>query len=101
MELKLTVYRSTPNVCQHSLAAAEDMGVLDEYLVWVRKSKATGLNLLISKEQQDRKEALPVGRDQCSKSDILRELVSVHAMGVAMLFERNFRLYHPHHMIWL
>ena len=45
------VYRSTPNVCQHSLAAAEDMGVLDEYLVWIRKSKATGLNLsnLISK----------------------------------------------------
>lgn len=45
-------YRSAPNICQHSLAAAEDMGVVGEYLVWVRKTKATSLNLsnLISKE---------------------------------------------------
>ncbi len=33
------IFRSTPSVCQHSLAAAEDMGVLSEYLVWVRKTK--------------------------------------------------------------
>lgn len=46
------VYRSSPNVCQHSLATAEDMGILSDYLVWVRKTKATALNLssLISKE---------------------------------------------------
>jgi len=42
----------SPNICQHSLAAAEDMSVLREYLAWVRNTKATGLNLfnLICKE---------------------------------------------------
>lgn len=46
------VYSSTPKVCLHSLAAADDMGVLSEYLVFLRKTKAVGLNLstLISKE---------------------------------------------------
>jgi len=42
----------SPNICQHSLAAAEGMSVLVEHLAWVRKTKATGLNLfnLICKE---------------------------------------------------
>ena len=46
------VFRSTPNICQHSLAGAEDMGLLSDYLVWVRKTKGIALNLsnLISKE---------------------------------------------------
>ena len=46
------VFRSTPNICQHSLAGAEDMGLLNDYLVWVRKTKAAALNLsnLISQE---------------------------------------------------
>ena len=46
------VYRSTPNICQHSLAGTEDMGLLNNYLVWVRKTKGIALNLsnLISQE---------------------------------------------------
>ena len=28
------VYRSSPHICQHALAAAEDIGVLSEYLQW-------------------------------------------------------------------
>ena len=39
------VYSSTPKVCQHSLAAAEDMGVLSDYLLWVGKIKGPALNL--------------------------------------------------------
>lgn len=39
------IYKSTPNVCQHSLATAENMGILKEYLDWVQKTKAKGLNL--------------------------------------------------------
>ena len=47
-----SIYSSTPNLCLHSLAAAEDMGVINDYLAWVRKTKAIGLNLsnLISNE---------------------------------------------------
>ena len=46
------VYSSTPKVCQHSLAAAEDMGNLKEYLIFLSHTKAAGLNIssLISKE---------------------------------------------------
>ena len=46
------VYSSTPKVCRHSLAAADDMGILSDYLTFLRKTKAIGLNLstLISKE---------------------------------------------------
>ena len=33
------VYRSSPNICQHALAAAEDLGVLPKFLQWVRKIK--------------------------------------------------------------
>ena len=46
------VYSSTPKVCQHSLAAADDMGILSDYLTFLRKTKSIGLNLstLISKE---------------------------------------------------
>ena len=46
------VYSSTPKVCQHALAAAEDMGILSHYLTFLRKTKAVALNLstLISKE---------------------------------------------------
>ena len=46
------VYSSTPKVCQHSLAAAEDMGILKEYLIFLSRTKAAGLNIssLISKE---------------------------------------------------
>lgn len=38
------VYRSTPNVCQHALASAEDLGILLDYLQLLRKTKKT-LNL--------------------------------------------------------
>ena len=46
------VYSSTPKVCQHSLAAADDIGILSDYLTFLRKTKAVGLILstLISKE---------------------------------------------------
>ena len=46
------VYSSTPKVCQHSLAAADDMGILSDYLAFLRKTKAVALNLstLISNE---------------------------------------------------
>lgn len=46
------VYSSTPKVCQHSLAAAEDMGILKDYLIFLSHTKAAGLNIssLISKE---------------------------------------------------
>ena len=39
------IFKSTPNICQHSLAAAETMGILKDYLDWVQKTKAKGLNL--------------------------------------------------------
>ncbi len=39
------IYRSTPNICQHALAAAEDMGIINEYIAWIRKTKVTGLNI--------------------------------------------------------
>ena len=32
------MFCSTPNLCQHSLAGAEDMGLQSEHLVWVRKT---------------------------------------------------------------
>lgn len=38
------VYRSSPYICQHALATAEDLGILTEYLQWVRKTKKS-LNL--------------------------------------------------------
>lgn len=46
------MYRSTPNICHHALAGAEDMNCLEKYVMWVRKTKSSGLNLstLISKE---------------------------------------------------
>ena len=39
------VYRSSPTLCQHCLAAAEDMGMLGEYLQWVRSSKKALCNI--------------------------------------------------------
>ena len=45
MHCDCPVFRSTPNICQHSLAGAEDIGLLNDYLVWVRKTNATALNL--------------------------------------------------------
>lgn len=33
------VYRSSPNICQHALATAEDLQVLSDYLLWVRRTK--------------------------------------------------------------
>ena len=46
------VYSSTPKVCQHSLAAADDMGILTDYLTFLRKTKAVSLKMssLISSE---------------------------------------------------
>ena len=42
------VFRSTPNICQHSLAAAQDLGCLSNYLQWVRRTKGSpNLSLLI------------------------------------------------------
>lgn len=38
------VYRSSPNLCQHALAAAEDMNILPDYIQWIHKIKKT-LNL--------------------------------------------------------
>ena len=35
------VFKSTPNVCQHALAAAEDICVLPDYLDWVSKTKTS------------------------------------------------------------
>ena len=34
------VFKSTPNICQHALAAAEDMSILFDYLQWVKKPKS-------------------------------------------------------------
>lgn len=41
MEVKCDcpVYQSAPNICQHALAAAEDLHILSDYLLWVRKTK--------------------------------------------------------------
>ena len=33
------VYRSSPNICQHAIAAAENMDIISEYLHWVHKTK--------------------------------------------------------------
>ena len=33
------VYRSSPNICQHAVAAAEDLHILSDYLLWVRKQR--------------------------------------------------------------
>ena len=45
MEVKCdcSVYRSS-NICQHALAAAEDLHILSGYLLWVRKTKK-GVNV--------------------------------------------------------
>ena len=43
------VFRSTPNICQHALATAEDLKCLAEYLQWVRKTKrSANLSRLIA-----------------------------------------------------
>lgn len=34
-----SVYRSSPNICQHALATAEDLQVLSGYLLWVKRTK--------------------------------------------------------------
>ena len=41
MELKCDcpVYRSSPNICQHALGAAEHLQVLSDYLLWVNRTK--------------------------------------------------------------
>ena len=69
------VYSSTPKVCQHSLAAAEDMNILNDYLAFIRKIKTGGLNLsaLISKElpkaagqkSTSRRKGAPKGKKKC------------------------------------
>lgn len=43
MEVKsdCPVYQSAPNICQHALAAAEDLHILSDYLLWVCKTKKT------------------------------------------------------------
>jgi predicted nucleotide-binding protein (sugar kinase/HSP70/actin superfamily) len=33
------VYTSSPNICQHAIAATEDMNIFSEYLHWVQKTK--------------------------------------------------------------
>ena len=43
------VYRTSPNLCQHSLAAAEDMNILPDYIQWIHKTKKTlNLSLLVA-----------------------------------------------------
>ena len=57
------VYRSSPSIYQHALAAAEDMDILPEYLRWVSKTKkSANLSQLIA-------DALPksVGRKSTSR----------------------------------
>ena len=73
-------YKSMPNVCEHSLAAAERMGILKEYVRWIEKTKASGLNIsnLISKDipnssgkkgSTSRRKGLPKGK----KKEVLVE----------------------------
>jgi len=38
------VYSSSPNICQHALATADDLQILPDYLLWVRRTKK-GANL--------------------------------------------------------
>ena len=75
------VYSSTPKVCQHCLAAAKDMGVLSDYLLWVGKIKGPALNLsnLIAKEEPqssgqkgstNHRKGVPKGK----KKPVLKEL---------------------------
>ena len=33
------LYRSSPNICQHALTTAEDLQVLSDYLLWVKRTK--------------------------------------------------------------
>lgn len=43
------VHRSSPNTCQHALAAAEDLHVLSDYLLWMCKTKkSVNVSQLIS-----------------------------------------------------
>lgn len=43
------VYWSSPNICQHALAAAEGLGILAKFLQWVHKTKkSSNLSLLIA-----------------------------------------------------
>ena len=43
------VYRSSPNICQHALATAEDLCILSEYMHWVRRTKkSVNLSQLIA-----------------------------------------------------
>ena len=43
------VYRSTPNICQHALAVAEDLNLINEYLRWIQQTKkSSNLSLLIA-----------------------------------------------------
>ena len=43
------VYRSTPNTCQHALAVAEDLNLINEYLRWIQQTKKpSNLSLLIA-----------------------------------------------------
>ena len=49
------VYSSTPKVCHHSLAAADDISILSDYLTFLQKTKDVALNpsTLISNELMD------------------------------------------------
>jgi len=42
------VYRSSPHVCQHILAAANNLGILDVYLQWLKKLRNYH-NLLVTR----------------------------------------------------
>ena len=44
MKCDCPVYRSAPNVCQHALAATEDLHNLSDYLLWLRRTKK-GVNV--------------------------------------------------------
>ena len=95
------VYSSTPKVCQHSLAAADDMGILSDYLTFVRKIKSIGLNLstLISKELPksagqkgtSRRKGAPKG----TRSQFLKKQILYHSIPVLML--RMYHYQNPHH----
>lgn len=57
------MYRSTPHICQHALAAAEDIDILGEYLQWVRKTKkCLNISLLVASQIPNDAGKKPISR---------------------------------------
>ena len=100
------IYASTPKVCQHSLAAAEDMGILDEYLVFLSNTKADGLNIssLVSKQLQlgkskvhlAEKELLKVKRNQYLLSQMISSKLMITLVHLLYSPHQVLRMYPLH-----